>query len=72
MQTTTTIMRYRLTPASQRALAYASGWTDRSGLRDESEAESLLVGLLREPECRAATMLARLAVDSGGGAPALA
>ena len=57
-------MKYRFTPASERALAYASQWTSRTGHQGELRVQSLLLGLLLEPECRAATILTRLAVDS--------
>ncbi len=55
-------MRFIFTPAAERALEQASGWTLGSE-RHELEAESLLLGLLSEPECRAAVMLARVGVD---------
>ena len=55
-------MWHQFTAAAERALVYASGWSNRTGCA-ELEAEPLLVGLLSEPECRAATMLARLAID---------
>lgn len=55
-------MWHQFTAAAERALRYAGGWSDRTGC-DELEAVPLLVGLLSEPECRAATMLARLAID---------
>ncbi len=55
-------MLHPFTAAAERALAYASGWTNRTGC-DELEAEPLLVGLLWEPECRAARILTRFAVD---------
>ena len=55
-------MLHQFTAAAERALIYASGWTNRTGC-DELEAEPLLVGLLAEPECRAAAMLARFAID---------
>ena len=55
-------MWHQFTAAAERALIYASGWSNRTGC-DELEAEPLLVGLLPEPECRAATMLARLTID---------
>lgn len=55
-------MWHQFTAAAGRALVYASGWSNRTGCA-ELEAEPLLVGLLSEPECRAATMLARLAID---------
>jgi thiamine-phosphate pyrophosphorylase len=55
-------MWHQFTAAAQRALHYASGWSNRTGCA-ELDVEPLLVGLLSEPECRAATMLARLAID---------
>ena len=55
-------MWHQFTAAAERALICASGWTNGAGC-NELEAEPLLVGLLGEPECRAAAMLARLAVD---------
>ena len=55
-------MWHQFTAAAGRALVYASGWSNRTGCA-ELEVEPLLVGLLWEPECRAATMLARLAID---------
>ena len=57
-------MKYGFTPASERALAYASQWTNRAAPECELGVESLLLGLLVEPECRAATILARAAIDS--------
>jgi thiamine-phosphate pyrophosphorylase len=55
-------MQFSFTAAAERALVYASGWVSRAG-HDELDVQALLVGLLREPECRAATMLAKHAVD---------
>jgi thiamine-phosphate pyrophosphorylase len=55
-------MLHQFTAAAERALQCASGWTNHTDC-DELEAVPLLVGLLSEPECRAATMLARLAID---------
>jgi thiamine-phosphate pyrophosphorylase len=55
-------MRFTFTPAAERALDSASTWSSRAG-REELDAKSLLVGLLSEPECRAAVMLARHGVD---------
>ena len=64
-------MRYQFTPAAERALTYASGWSSRNGY-DELEAEPLLLGLLAEPECRAAAMLARAGHRCSGRPPPLA
>ncbi|MBU4400260.1 MAG: thiamine phosphate synthase, partial [Planctomycetes bacterium] len=55
-------MRFIFTAAAERALDNASGWSLGSA-RGELEAESLLLGLLSEPECRAAAMLTRVGVD---------
>ena len=55
-------MRFIFTAAAERALDNASGWSFGSA-RGELEAESLLLGLLSEPECRAAAMLTRVGVD---------
>jgi thiamine-phosphate pyrophosphorylase len=55
-------MRYTFTAAAQRALDSASGWGSRAG-HEELDTKSLLVGLLSEPECRAAVMLARHGVN---------
>jgi hypothetical protein len=56
-------MHYQFTPAAQRALRTAAGWTSRKGL-DELETSALLLGLLAETECRAAIMLADRGVDA--------
>jgi thiamine-phosphate diphosphorylase len=56
-------MRFTFTAAAERALALASDWCSRTG-REELDAESLLVGLLSESECRAAVMLAKQGVDT--------
>lgn len=55
-------MRFTFTAAAQRAFAFASDWHSRAG-HEELDAKSLLVGLLAEPECRAAIILAKHAVD---------
>ena len=56
-------MRRSFTAASQRALDFASAWTTRADC-SELTAPALLLGLLAEPECRAATMLARCKIDT--------
>ena len=56
-------MMHQFTAAAGRALVYASGWSCRTSC-GELEAEPLLVGLLSEPECRAARMLAQLSIDT--------
>ncbi|MEN6449945.1 MAG: thiamine phosphate synthase, partial [Thermoguttaceae bacterium] len=57
----TRVMQFSFTEAAERALAYASRWSAQDG-HDELTAESLLLGLLGEPECRAAVMLAQAGV----------
>ncbi len=59
-------MKYLLTPASQRAVEFASGWTLSAGCSELSEltAPALLLGLLSEPECRASMILKRLGIDA--------
>ena len=52
-------MWHSLTPAAERALA-ESGRSDS----DELRPPDLLLGLLSEPECRAAVMLAGVGVDA--------
>jgi thiamine-phosphate pyrophosphorylase len=54
-------MWHQFTAASERALICASGWTSRTDC-DELEAVPLLVGLLSEPECRAAMTLKKLSI----------
>ncbi len=56
-------MQYQLTPAAQRALDTAAGSTSRKGF-DELQAPALLLGLLAEPECRAAMLLANRGIDA--------
>ena len=55
-------MRFSFTAATERAIAFASDWCNRTG-REELDAESLLVGLLSESECRAAVMLHKHGID---------
>jgi len=55
-------MQYHFTPAAERALTYASGYSDRAG-QGKLGTEALLVGLLSEPECRAANILEKLGAD---------
>ncbi|MDY0166558.1 MAG: thiamine phosphate synthase [Thermoguttaceae bacterium] len=57
-------MQYELTPAAERALIAASGWTDCAEWHDVG-APALLLGLLAEPECRAAEMLEHAGIDAG-------
>jgi thiamine-phosphate pyrophosphorylase len=54
-------MRLHFTPAAERALLAASRWTPTG---DAIEPPALLLGLLDEPECRAAIMLAERGVDA--------
>jgi thiamine-phosphate pyrophosphorylase len=55
-------MRSTFTPGAERALAAAAGWIS-SDESDELDLPEILLGLLAEPECRAALMLARHQVD---------
>src|SRR5262245_49681015 len=55
-------MRFEFTPAASRALAIARSWASCDD-SDELRLPELLLGLLSEPECRAALILARHAVD---------
>lgn len=55
-------MQLLFTPAAERALACASDWRSQTGC-DALGTVELLAGLLAEPECRAAVMLARHGVD---------
>ncbi len=55
-------MRFEFTPAAERALAVAAGWTSSAGA-NELHVPEVLVGLLAEPECRAALLLAHFDVD---------
>lgn len=54
-------MEHELTAAAQRVLVEAAHWTDGTDC-DELLAPSLLLGLLSEPECQAALVLARYGI----------
>ena len=56
-------MRFEFTPGALRSLTAASGWTSRDD-SDELHAPEVLLGLLAEPECRSALLLARHNVDA--------
>ena len=56
-------MQYQFTPAAQRALTSAAEWTGREDC-GELAAPALLLGLLAEPECRAAITLASHGIDA--------
>lgn len=61
-------MQYELTPAAERALVAASCWTGCPGCCPGWRgigAPALLLGLLAEPECRAAEMLAHAGIGAG-------
>src|SRR5580704_8312722 len=58
-------MRFNFTPAAERALLATTGWTGRDD-PDELDVPEVLLGLLAEPECRAALLLARCGVDTAG------
>jgi thiamine-phosphate pyrophosphorylase len=51
-------MQFNFTPASERAVAAAAGWASCADV-DELHVPEVLLGLLAEPECRAALMLAQ-------------
>lgn len=53
------------TPAVRRAFSAANRW-QRSGASEAMGPVELLLGLLDEPECRAATMLADAGIDASG------
>lgn len=55
-------MRFDFTPAAQRALDAAAGWSGGNG-GDELRVPQLLLGLLAEPECRSALLLARFGIN---------
>jgi thiamine-phosphate pyrophosphorylase len=55
-------MRFEFTPAAERALAAAAAWQSRGA--DELHVPEVLLGLVAEPECRAALLPARLGIDS--------
>lgn len=54
-------MQHELTAAAQRVLVEAAHWSDGTDC-DELSAPSLLLGLLAEPECQAALVLARYGI----------
>ncbi len=56
-------MRSTFTPGAERALAVAAGWIS-SDESDELGLPEVLLGLLSEPECRAALILARYEIDT--------
>jgi thiamine-phosphate pyrophosphorylase len=55
-------MRYEFTPAAERALLAAAGWISYADVA-ELHLPEVLLGLLAEPECRAALLLAQCDVD---------
>ncbi len=56
-------MRSTFTPGAERAIAVAAGWIS-SDESDELGLPEVLMGLLAEPECRAALVLARHQIDA--------
>src|SRR4029079_15829325 len=50
------VMAYEFTPAAHRAIAVAANWRPRADV--PIDAPEMLLGILHEPECRAAVMLA--------------
>jgi len=59
------IMHPEPTPAVQRALSAATRW-HRDTASDVLGPVELLLGLLAEPECRAATILEQIDITAGG------
>lgn len=57
------VMQYEFTPGARRALISAAQWNSRAE-SDELEPPALLLGLLAEPECRAAIMLSARQIDT--------
>ena len=58
-------MSIEFTPAAERALRAATAWTcDDATSNDELDVANVLLGLLDEPECRAALMLAAVGIDA--------
>jgi thiamine-phosphate pyrophosphorylase len=58
-------MQVEFTPGAMRALLAATTWTSTDVTRsDQLGVPEVLLGLLDEPECRAALLLARIGVDS--------
>ena len=55
--------KYTLTPATQRAMAAAAGWTSQPAC-DRLDLPEMLLGLLDEPECRGALLLAARGVSA--------
>jgi hypothetical protein len=55
-------MRFEFTPGAERALAAAAGWNSSVDF-DELRLPEVLLGLLAEPECRAALLLAPYGID---------
>ncbi len=56
-------MKYELSPAAERAVGRAAAWLGRDDCSG-SQGPALLSGLLAQPECRAAMMLARGGIDA--------
>ncbi len=56
-------MRFQLTPAAERALSAAAAWASCAD-RNELHVPEVLLGLLAEPECRSALLLAPYGIDT--------
>ncbi len=56
-------MQFDFTPAAERALLAAAGWTSCSD-GNELDVPEVLLGLLVEPECRSALLLAQYGIDA--------
>lgn len=62
------VMQYQFTPGAERALAAAAGYAGHEGSDELSpamlDAPAMVAGLLAEPQCRGAIMLARHGIDT--------
>ena len=56
-------MHFQFTPAAERALLAATAWSVRADT-DELDVPEVLLGLLAEPECRAALLLASRSIGA--------
>ena len=59
-------MHVEFTPAAERALAVAAGWTSSAVYADREALHlpEILLGLLAEPECRAALLATSCGIDA--------
>ncbi len=56
-------MQFEFTPAAERALVVAAGWASCAD-REALHLPEVLLGLLAEPECRAALLAAPWGIDA--------